>query len=174
MRRHTPQPGTHRTATQAGSCRHTHSQSSQKCLRMYGSTGHRHTRSTSHTGTCSPAPAATFGFPRRLCSRDREEKLIVSDGPTRIVHLNLPQHLKVPYSQACHKHDLSPPLPQAATAHTPIPQPPCHLSPTIQSPQRRHCASCQTWCSHWALGPSDVPKAAGKALWCSRVSGPLV
>ena len=51
----------------------------------------------------------------------------------------------------------------------PLPQP-SHLLPTIRSPQRRHCASCQT--SLWPGGTwsSDVPGVVGKtaAAWEQR------
>lgn len=83
-------------------------------------------------------------------------------------------HLKVPDRGL--RHRLSPLLPRAATVkhnktlclvsfttlqHTqPTPTP--ILSPTIRSPQRRRCASCETWL--WPQGPrpNAVPKAAGK------------
>lgn len=53
-----------------------------------------------------------------------------------------------------------------------LPQP-SHLLPTIRSPQRRHCASCQTWLWPRGAWSSDVPGAVGRTAAAWEQRGPL-
>lgn len=139
---------------------HTCSQSSQRCIHTHGNIEQRHAHSTTvtgshtHTGSSSNLVNSLEDYTGGTVRKAYSVGCPYQDPPSPSARC-LKVHPTDPRVQVLPE----PPVPtgtcwaqqDCTTGHTHSFNRHPHLSPTIQSPQRTHCAFCQTW--SWPQGP---------------------